>query len=94
MYRFPVVEGVVVMFSVLIRYRKSRREVLIPACSVEFIPEGEKIPNTPFEPGLLINHGVEGKNGCHLGFTLEGDEDWRDVFVMNAAGQTVARYVL
>ena len=88
----PVVEGEAVMFSVLIRYKKSRREVLIPARTVEFIPEGEKMPNAPFEAGLLINHTENG--GHHLGFTPEGDEDWRDVFVMNAAGQTVARYTL
>ena len=76
------------MFSVLIRYQKTRREVLLQARSVEFVPLGES------DTGLLINHGVEAEGGCHLAPTQEGDEDWRDVFVMNNAGQTVARYTL
>ena len=79
------------MFTVLLRYVDSRREVLIPARSVEFSPkssdggEGE---------GLLINHGVEAEGGSHLGFTEGENKDWRDVFVMNANGKTVARYML
>lgn len=75
------------MFSVLIRYKKSRREVIIPARSVEYVPDGK-------DAGLLINHAVEAEGGRHLGRTSQGDEDWRDVFVMNAQGQTVARYTL
>lgn len=88
------------MFSVLIRYKETRREVLIPAKSVEFIPTiwtmevGESSPCPVDQPGLLINHGVEGEGGCFLAMTPEGDSNWRDVFVMNAQGQTVARYVL
>ena len=77
------------MLTVLIRYKKSRREVLTPARSVEFQPRGDSA-----EPGLLINHGVEAEGGFHLAMTDEGDDDWRDVFVMNAQGQTVARYTL
>ncbi len=77
------------MFSVLIRYQKTRREVLIPARSVEFVPK-----DGTDEPGLLINYAVEAEGGCHLSMTAEGDDDWRDVFVMNANGQTVARYTL
>jgi hypothetical protein len=77
------------MFSVLIRYKKTRREVLIPARSVEFVPKG-----SDDEPGLLINHAVVAEGGCHLGMTAEGDENYRDVFVMNPQGQTVARYSL
>ena len=83
------------MFTVLIKYVKSRREVLIPARSVEFSPAGES------GEGLLINHGVEAEGGSHLGFTkgenedrCDENEDWRDVFVMNANGKTVARYTL
>ena len=80
------------MFTILIRYRKSLREVLVTAESVEFVREqGEHGVD---KPGLLVNHGVEAKGGFHLEMTAEGDEDWRDVFVMNASGQTVARYTL
>lgn len=80
------------MFSVLIRYKQSRREVLIPARTVEFVPKGSCCGDK--DEGLLINHAVEAEGGCHLGFTAEGDPDWRDIFVMNANGQTVARYTL
>ena len=83
------------MFSVLIRYKETRREVLIPARSVEFIPSGTPVVNKGIDqPGLLINHGVEGEKGIFLGMTPEGDDNWRDVFVMNGQGQTVARYTL
>ena len=77
------------MFTVMIRYAKTRREVLIPARSVEFIYHGDGAA----EPGLLINHGVDAEGGCHLG-TSTSEEDARDVFVMNANGKTVARYNL
>lgn len=83
------------MFSVLIRYQVSRREVLISAKTVEFIRppvKGDPVPTDM--PGLLINHGVEGENGCHLAMTESDDPDWRDVFIMNDQGQTVARYIL
>ena len=76
------------MLTVLIRYKESRREILIPAKSVEFIPSGTE------DAGLLINHGVEADGGIHLGLTASDDNNWRDVFVMNANGQTVARYTL
>ncbi len=83
------------MFSVLIRYRETRREALISAESVEFIPLTDKDEEPPYDKaGLLVNHGVETKGGFHLGVTPMGDENWRDVFVMNEAGQTVARYTL
>ncbi len=78
------------MLTVLIRYKKTRREVVVPARSVEFTP----MSFGGDEPGLLINHGVEAEGGFHLPLTEGGDEDWRDVFVMNAQGQTVARYTL
>ena len=85
------------MFSVLIRYKVSRREVLISAETVEFIPP--ESPDNKVEvlrdmPGLLVNCGVEGEKGCHLAMTPDDDPDFRDVFVMNAQGQTVARYML
>jgi hypothetical protein len=78
------------MLTVLIRYKETRREVLMPAKRVEFVPESSKEES----PGLLINHGDEAESGCFLAMTSEGDSDWRDVFVMNAQGQTVARYIL
>lgn len=76
------------MLTVLIRYTTTGREVLVPARSVEYIPKccGDK------DEGLLINHGDS--EGMHLGKTPEGDNNWRDVFVMNASGATVARYKL
>lgn len=82
------------MFTILLRYKKTRREVIISAESVEFIPNDGKKGTGIDNPGLLINHGVEAKSGYHLAMTPEGDEDWRDVFVMNNHGQTVARYTL
>lgn len=74
------------MLTVLIRYQKSRIETLTPAHSVEFWPEG-----TP-KAGLLMTH----TNGdqSHVGLSEKGDENWRDVFVMNDKGATVARYTL
>ena len=80
------------MLTILIRYQKSLREVLIEAESVEFVRE--QGPHAVDKPGLLVNHGTKAKDGFHLEMTAEGDEDWRDVFVMNASGQTVARYTL
>ncbi len=83
------------MFSVLIRYKETRREVLISAKTVEFIPPGTVVENKGIDqPGLLINHGVDAERGCHLSMTPEGDPNWRDIFVMNDQGQTVARYIL
>lgn len=75
------------MLTVLIRYVKTRREVLTPATSVEYQPtEIDAV-----EPGLLI---LNGDKGQHLVPTEKGDENWRYVFVMNENGSTVARYTL
>ena len=86
------------MLTVLIRYRETRREVLIPAKCVEYIPPGktpvEKEIATIDQPGLLINHGGKADNGFHLGLTPIGEENFKDVFIMNDHGQTVARYIL
>lgn len=83
------------MFTILIRYQKTRREVLISAKTVEFIvPTKDKKESVIDEAGLLINHGVEAEKGFHLPMTAEGNDDFRDVFVMNENGQTVARYTL
>ena len=76
------------MLTVLVKYTKSGREVLIPAKTVEFVPKGS------VGEGLIIHHHVLEEGSCHLGFTPEGDQDWRDVFVMNDKGATVARYTL
>ena len=75
------------MLTVLIRYRKTHREVLIPARTVEYVPKGKQ------DSGLLINHGVQAEGGSHLKHD-DCTDDVRDVFVMNAQGQTVARYTL
>ncbi len=77
------------MFTVLIRYQGTRREVLLFAERIEFAGPEEK------EPGLHIdNSDVEGKMSHFLAHSKKGDENWRDVFVMNDHGQTVARYIL
>lgn len=76
------------MLTVLIRYNKTRRECLFTAKSVEYQPDN----GSHADSGLLINY--DDVHSTHLGFTEPGDEDWRDVFVMNKAGQTVARYML
>lgn len=86
------------MLTVLIRYKsgdRAGREVITPATSVEFVPNRTDIRGTKEEPGLLINlpEGA-GINAQHLSPSEEGSDDWRDVFVMNAQGQTVARYIL
>lgn len=74
------------MLTVLVRYTHSKREVLFPAQEVEYVPRG--VPDA----GLLIKFDYD--KGTHLGVTTEGDEDLRDVFVMNDNGATVARYTL
>ncbi len=75
------------MFTVLIKYQKTKAEVLFSAKTVEFASQGEL-------GGLTVNRGVEAEQGFHLSPTPEGDDNWRDVFVMNDRGQTVARYIL
>ena len=72
------------MFTVLISYQSKLREFLITAKSVEYAKNGD-------HAGLLL--GLPDGTSVHYG--LAGDlEDARDVFVMNAAGKTVARYSL
>lgn len=70
------------MLTALVRYQKTRIEVLNPAVSVEFNPD----------EGLLIHRNDT--QSQHLGFSEKGDPNWRDVFVMNENGSTVARYTL
>lgn len=79
------------MLTVLIRHKSGDRvirEVLVSAKNVEFIPD-----ESPAGGKLLVNHGVEAEGGFCLSSSDDGD-DWRDVFIMNAQGQTVARYTL
>ena len=82
------------MFSLLIKYQKTHREILISAKSVEFIPPNPKAENPDEFAGLLVNHGVEAEGGCFLSVSEKDDPNWRDVFVMNDNGRTVARYTL
>lgn len=79
------------MLTVLAKYHKTKREVLLQANAVEYVPKGDDRCGA----GLLLR-GVNGADGAntHLGMTMKGDEDFRDVFVMNADGQTVARYII
>ncbi len=74
------------MLTILIRYRQSKREVLFNASSVEYSPSD----------GLLLQSTDTERtdNGIKLDFTAVDSTDFRDVFVMNTAGSTVARYCL
>ncbi len=69
------------MLTVLIRHKKSGREILYPADEVEF------------EKGYGLRFHSPGQSGAHFPES-NTEDDYRDVFVMNAAGQTVARYRL
>ena len=69
------------MFTILVRTKKTNREILYLADEIEFHEED----------GLRF-HSVNG-NGSHLGIA-DKEDDYRDVFVMNENGQTVARYLL
>lgn len=74
------------MLSVMIRHKRSKREYLEECDAIEWEVEAD----AP-DRGLLIVR----KDGTssHLP-PSDSDEHIRDVFVMNSAGQTVARYVL
>ena len=83
------------MLTVLIRYRETRIETLQQVKGLEFYPKPDNESGDDGErplPGMLLVYDDDTSN--HLSPTPEGDEDWRDVFVMNAQGQTVARYTL
>lgn len=80
------------MLTVLIRYKKGERtdrEVIMSAKSVEFVPKDSKYDT----PGLLINHVTEAEGESYLS-PSDNEDDWRDIFVMNADGQTVGHYIL
>lgn len=85
------------MLTILIRYRKTRVEVLKRAESVEYTPpaavDSEHPENTVKNehPGLLLTREDDGE---HLPLTPMDDDNYRDVFVMNEQGATVARYTL
>lgn len=74
------------MLTVLIRDKKTRREFLIECEVVEFEDTGKGD-----HPGLLLV--LPGAESRHYPLS-ETEAEYRDVFVMNAAGQTVARYIL
>ena len=84
------------MLTVLIRYRVTRTETVQQVKTVEFYPNeklGKRSDGYERPPaGLLLVY--DDNESSHLSPTPEGDENWRDVFVMNAQGQTVARYTL
>ena len=75
------------MLTVLMKYRISKTEIVQEVKCAEFYPLDGELP-----PGILLHYDDE--HCTHLCPTAEGDEDWRDVFVMNSEGQTVARYTL
>ena len=72
------------MFTVLIRSLSDNREILIPAKSVEYRRTGK-------EAGLRIQ--LTNGTSSHYGHS-SSEKDARDVFIMNASGKTVARYLL
>ena len=77
------------MLTVLIRYKKSRTETLQEVAGVEYFPpDGDDV----VAPGLLLR--FENGQDVQLAMSEKDDENWRDVFVMNSQGQTVARYTL
>ena len=74
------------MFTVLVRHESTAVESIYQAESVDFIP-GHRDSKSALAHVIL--------NGEGLGRTLVSDKrDPRLVFVMNEAGQTVARYKL
>lgn len=76
------------MMTVLIKHQATGREVLFEAERVEF-HDGNR--GTKEGAGLLLNF-VDG-SATHFALSTT-PEDSRDVFVMNSAGKTVARYML
>ncbi len=92
------------MLTVLVRYQISKRECLFTCERVEFAPLrnndersvqsaaslAERDRYNREDAGLLII----GKEEMRLPMTPLGDMDYRDVFVMNEHGKTVARYTL
>ena len=69
------------MLTILIRHKNTKREVIYPADEVEFEEDD----------GLRFHT----KDGCGMHLKCsDSEQDYRDVFIMNDAGQTVARYLL
>lgn len=79
------------MLTMKIKYQESNIEVVELVEKVEYIPPHSRKEDHP-APGLLVEYG----NGraSHLCLTPLGDTDYRDVFIMNDKGSTVARYTL
>lgn len=74
------------MLTVLVIHKSSGRKVLLEADRVEF--QDEDGPGQ----GLLVCR--DDNNSAHHYSPSKDSEDARDVYVMNDAGQTVARYTL
>ncbi len=82
------------MLTVLVRYKKSGREVLFSADTVEYMPKGSDQEHADYD-GLLIVQDHETRRSTHLSRDPENHADnVRDAFVMNRDGATVARYAL
>ena len=69
------------MLTVLIRDKKTGREIIYPADEVEF------------QKGDGLRFHRPNQTGAHCPES-KAEDGFRDVFVMNAEGQTVARYIL
>jgi hypothetical protein len=69
----------------MIRNKKTRRETIYEASHVECQEAGE-------DATLLVFHPT-GDGYSSIGASASED-DYRDVFVMNANGKTVARYLI
>ena len=76
------------MLTVMIRHSETKREVIFSANTVEYVQRA-----TPEEPAGLLVLG-EGSEYSRYPVRDHDEGPYRDVFVMNEAGQTVARYVL
>ena len=69
------------MFTVLIRNKCTKDEILYLSDEVKFSEEN----------GLTFT--IKDGRGCHF-IPSDKEQDYRDIFVMNSSGQTVARYLL
>ena len=76
------------MLTIMIRHSDTKREFITPCKTLEYVQKA-----TLEEPaGLLVQ--LENDDFVRYPVRDHDGEPYRDVFVMNDAGQTVARYVL
>lgn len=80
------------MLTVLLKWHDGGNEVILSADSVEFVPKRETANGSKQDPGpgLIVRNGKDD----HRIPASERHPELRDVFVMNEAGSTVARYTL